>query len=227
MPATIIPEYLPFSKKGGDGEKKALEHLKSLPIGYFVIRECRIDSTAHKKARGSLEDRPDFVVVGPSIGVVILEVKDWNIRENFFDYLNDYEVRKTSFNGQSKERLKNPYYQANEYLYAVIGALTKNGRERNGLWVSSFVVYPKLSRVDFENKLIGVQKNNPQQRFIYDPKMTLFEEDLQDNPLKNIEAFVSHYAHMQQQMKPIYSSRASDLGSEATGTLRIACWWSS
>jgi len=115
MSATIIHEYLPFSEKGAWAEKKVLDYLRSLPIGYFVIRECKIDSTSLKKARGSQEGRSDFVVVGPSIGVVILEVKDWNIWENSYEYEDQYRVRKTHSSGKS-ELLDNPLNQAKEYL---------------------------------------------------------------------------------------------------------------
>jgi len=214
MPVKIIPEYgLPFIGDGAQAEKKTLEFLKLLPTGYYVIRECKVDPTVLKKSRGSFEDRPDFVVVGPTIGVVILEVKDWNIRANRFEYLNDYQVRKIDLVGNIKI-IDNPYHKADEYLHAVIGVLSKNQQKVNTLWVCSFAVYPKLTRTEFENLCAGMQKNNPQQRFIFDPQRTLFQDDLEryrDTPLKLLELYASNEARLRQRSMGPYTEQQVNL----------------
>src|SRR6266566_497596 len=194
MPVRIIPEYdYQFRGSAGEGaEKKTLEFLKLLPGGYYVLRECKLDPTFAKKLRGSREDRPDFVVVGPAIGVVVLEVKDWDIRTNRFEFKNSYEVRKITSDG-AITILGNPYNQAEEYGNAVMEIL-KNLPVVTRLWVSSFVVYPWLTRTEFMNVFGSVQKNNPQQEFIFDPQKTLFRDDFakfQDIPLKLLEEHVA------------------------------------
>ncbi len=204
MSATIIHEYLPFSEKGAWAEKKVLDYLRSLPIGYFVIRECKIDSTSLKKARGSQEGRSDFVVVGPSIGVVILEVKDWNIWENSYEYEDQYRVRKTHSSGKS-ELLDNPLNQAKEYLDSVKQVLFSSKGDKDSLWISSFVVYPKLSRADFESRITGIQSNNTQQQFIYNSQRILFKEDLNNTPLKLLETCAMRNAQIYKRSIESYS----------------------
>lgn len=193
MSATIIHEYLPFSEKGGWAEKKVLDYLRPLPTGYFVIRECKLNLSSLIEAYGSQEGRSDFVVVGPSIGVVILEVKDWNIWENSYEYISQNHVRKTNSSGKS-EIIANPLDQSDKYLHAVMQALLRGKRDKDSLWISSFVVFPKLSRVDFENRIIGKQNNNPQQDFLYNPQRTFFKEDLKNPPLKLLETYAMRNA---------------------------------
>ena len=139
MPVKIIPHDLPFRGAGAEAEKRMLDFLKSLPDSYFVLRECKIGSSVNKKASGSLEDKPDFVVIGPAIGVVVLEVKDWNIYTNRFEYADQYWVHKINLAG-NREMLKNPYAQAAEYFHAVNEFLQKQNFQ-NKLWISSFVAY--------------------------------------------------------------------------------------
>src|SRR5437588_7263382 len=194
MPVKIIPEYdYQFRRSAGEGaEKKTLEFLELLPDGYYVLRECKLDPTFAKKLRGSREARPDFVVVGPAIGVVVLEVKDWDIRTNRFEFKNNYEVRKIASDGVITI-LGNPHNQAEEYGNAVMEIL-KNLPVATRLWVSSFVVYPRLTRSEFTNVFGGVQKNNSQQEFIFDLQKTLFRDDFakyQDMPLKLLEEYVA------------------------------------
>jgi hypothetical protein len=205
MSAIIIHEYLPFSEKGGRAEKTVLDYLRSLPTGYFVIRECKLDSTPLKKARGSLEGRSDFVVVGPSIGVVILEVKDWNIWENSFDFGGDqYHVRKIHSSGK-EEFLDNPLNQAKEYLESVKQILCGSKEYINPLWISSFVVFPRISRADLESRIIGIQSNNKQQNFMYNPQQILFKEDLNNAPLKLLETCAMRSSQMYMRSLKSYS----------------------
>jgi Nuclease-related domain/AAA domain len=187
MPVQIIHTELPFEGAGARAERIVFDFLKQLPDGY-VIRECRISSPASKRSQGSLEDRPDFVVIHPQLGVVALEVKDWDIYGNRFEYLDDWFVWKTDKNGKV-EKLRNPYAQADDYLHA----LRRSAEITTRLWVSSFVIYPRLTRSEFTNRMIGYQKNNPQQHFIYEEERTLFADDLdlyRDNPLALLKRFV-------------------------------------
>jgi hypothetical protein len=187
MPVLIIHGELPFEDAGASAEKKVLDFLKQLPYGY-LIRECRISSPDPKRLQGSLEDRPDFIVVHSQLGIVALEVKDWNIYENRFEYLDDWFVWKTDKNGKV-EKIRNPYAQADDHLHA----LKRAADIANRLWVSSFVIYPFLTRSEFSNRMTGYQKGNPQQHFLYNEERTLFSDDLdryRENPLELLRRFV-------------------------------------
>jgi len=213
MPVKIIPHDLPFRGAGAEAEKRMLDFLKSLPDSYFVLRECKIGSSVNKKASGSLEDKPDFVVIGPAIGVVVLEVKDWNIYTNRFEYADQYWVHKINIAG-NREMLKNPYAQAAEYFHAVNEFLQKQNFQ-NKLWISSFVAYPKLTRNEFQNMCVSMNKGNPQQEFIFDLRKTLFLDDLlvyRDAPLTLLERYVSIDLKAHQKQVATYTEQQVSAG---------------
>ncbi|MEJ8546648.1 nuclease-related domain-containing protein, partial [Brevibacillus borstelensis] len=63
--AYMVPETIP--RGGTAGERMLFECLKNhLPSDYIVYYEPEI--------RGR---RPDFVIIGPDLGLVVLEVKDY------------------------------------------------------------------------------------------------------------------------------------------------------
>ncbi|QZY54388.1 nuclease-related domain-containing protein [Crassaminicella profunda] len=64
--AIMIPDKI--TRSFTEGEREVFYFLEEkLPSDYFVWYELDV------------EDRyPDFVIVGPQIGVLILEVKDWS-----------------------------------------------------------------------------------------------------------------------------------------------------
>src|SRR5579884_3976339 len=149
MPAKVVQNPT-FSGAGADAERKTLEYLKQLPTGNYIIPQCRVEATSDQKAYGSQEKCPDFVVIGPSIGVVILEVKDWNLWTNRYEFLDQYKIRKTDRGSGESAQLDNPFAQVDRYLHAMQKILEKNRREGDNLWISTFVVYPKLRRSEFE-----------------------------------------------------------------------------
>lgn len=197
MSVKIIPEYgLPFRDNAG-AEKKTLEFLMQLPSGYYVIRECRVDASIQKKIRGGQEDCLDLVIVGPSIGVVILEVKDWNIVRNSYIFANQHQVRKIDLQTGIESLISDPIAQAKEYLHAVKDVLSKNRQMSEPLWVSSFVVYPKLARAEFENRFDGMHGSNPQERLTFDFQSVFFADDLkryEEDPNHLLELYVTREA---------------------------------
>lgn len=60
-------------------EREMLEFLTNLPAEFFVYRELKITPAYEEKLNGLTKQQPDFVVVGPDVGLVAIEVKDWNI----------------------------------------------------------------------------------------------------------------------------------------------------
>lgn len=66
--AEVIPEKLP--RNASKGEERVFSILKKLPDDYIVYYEPLIS-----------QRRPDFIVIGPDFGVLVIEVKGWRIGE--------------------------------------------------------------------------------------------------------------------------------------------------
>ncbi len=189
MPPTILPLHgLPFVGAGEGAEKHTVDFLKALPDNYFVLRELRTLPTLEKRQAGSNENRIDVVVIGPAIGVIVLEVKDWNIRRNRYEWNDQYTVRRTDEQGYTTN-IKNPYAQVDEYYHAVLNLL-KDTFGFSPVRVSGFVVYPKLTKAEFENAFVRGEENsqrfNVQERFLIDIKRTIFQDAFSshwDDPL--------------------------------------------
>ena len=189
MSPIILPLHgLPLVGAGEGAEKHTVDFLKALPDNYFVLRELRTHPTLEKRQAGSNENRIDMVVIGPAIGVIVLEVKDWNIRRNRYEWNDQYTVRRTDERGYTTD-IKNPYAQVDEYYHAVLNLL-KDTLGFSPVRVSGFVVYPKLAKAEFENAFVrgeeNIQRFNVQERFLIDMKRTIFQDALSshwDDPL--------------------------------------------
>ena len=177
-------------------ESQTLNFLKALPDDYFVLRELKTLPTLKKQRAGSVEDRIDLVVIGSEVGVVVLEVKDWNIRRNTYEWIDQYNVNRIDEKGKV-ERLRNPFAQVDEYyqaIYQILRAEVQNKREI--MRVNGFVVYPKLARAEFENAFergVDTRKAGLQEKYLLDSKRTIFCDDLDsywDNPLKLLSQLV-------------------------------------
>lgn len=183
MSPTILPHYeLSFQRAGADAEQGTLNFLKALPERYFVLRELRTLPTIEKQRTGSTENRVDLVVIGHEIGVIALEVKDWNIQRNTYEWLDQYTVQKTSVSGQV-ERFRSPFAQVDEYRWA-INDILKSQLPQQSVRVNGFVVYPKLTRAEFENAFTrgkGQTKPGIQEKYILDQTLLIFRDDLAQN----------------------------------------------
>jgi Nuclease-related domain len=195
MPPKILPtEGLPYTGAGAEAEQKTVNFLKALPDHYFVLRELRMLPSLEKRRVGSSEDRIDSVIIGPDIGVLILEIKDWNIYRNTYEWLNQYEVCKTDDRG-NVVKIRNPYAQLSEYVNAVREHLTSQLGTYT-VYVHGFVVFPKLSRAEFENRFLRPDSRhirNPQESFLVNVEQTLFGDKLDhylDNPLSLLKQLV-------------------------------------
>lgn len=188
MPPTILPVHgLPFTGAGARAEEATVDFLKALPDTYFVLRELRTFPTLEKRQAGATEDRIDLVVIGPAIGVMVLEVKDWNIHRNTFTWIDQYTVRKTDEYGQ-ETYLRNPYAQVSEYYHAV-HTILKAQPELATMRVHGFVIFPRLTHEEFVNTFardIPTQRPHAQERYMLDLQKTIFHDALAahwDNPL--------------------------------------------
>src|SRR5579875_2944660 len=188
----IIPQRnLPKAGAGAEAEQRVLQFLLGLPDEYFLLRELRILPSLERRQAGGNEDRIDLVVVGPQTGIIILEVKDWNIRRNVYEWVDQYNIRKINEQGH-EIMLRNPQEQVDEYFRAMCEFLTTQSLA----WVRvhRFLLFPKISRVEFENRLLSEngRAKNPQERFTIDLERTLFRDDLDQFRTQPLYLFTNH-----------------------------------
>lgn len=107
--AYTIPETLPEnSTEITKGERKVFDYLKNnLPENYIVYYNVPVDGYY-----------PDFIIIGPDLGVFVIEVKDWD-----FKVIRSVtkETILLSFNGVNEKR-KNPIAQARDYVLKILTA---------------------------------------------------------------------------------------------------------
>ncbi|MCT7969984.1 NERD domain-containing protein [Laspinema sp. D1] len=105
--AAIVPDAVPA--KASQGEKKVFKLLRDeLPDDFLVYYEPSVNGLY-----------PDFVVVGPTFGVLVLEVKGWSAKQiesadNQFFHINQ---------GEQIERCQSPLRQGKGYLDALLHQL--------------------------------------------------------------------------------------------------------
>ncbi len=155
-------------------EQEMLNFLSNLPAGYWVYREFQLNAGYRDQIRGENKKQPDFVVVAPQVGVVAIEVKDWDLTRNTYEWIDQYTVRKTDRTTKEVAQFPNPMSQADKYLYALKSLLGATE-----VFVTSLVAFPRLSKSDLLNQLGNPEAlKKPQSRFYLDLERTLFKEDL-------------------------------------------------
>ncbi len=105
--AYTIPETLP--EKSYDitpGERKVFEYLKSnLPEDYIVYYNVPVEGYY-----------PDFIIIGPDLGVFVIEVKDWS-----FNCIKSVAKDRVLLSmGKIDEERKNPIAQARDYVLKIL-----------------------------------------------------------------------------------------------------------
>lgn len=110
--AYMVPEVIRTSAAAG--ERLLFRTLKDhLPSDYLVYFEPEIQGS-----------RPDFVIIGPDLGLVVLEVKDYT-KSALFEVGREEWLLYGS--GGQMETVLNPYQQARESLRHVVEQLKKDG----------------------------------------------------------------------------------------------------
>ncbi len=107
--AEMIPDRLPSGSSAG--EKKVFDILQNLPDSCIVYYEPIIEYRY-----------PDFVVICPDLGVLIIEVKGWypkHIVGGDMDYITIKDRGRES-------REKHPLRQARDYMYGLMNAARKH-----------------------------------------------------------------------------------------------------
>ncbi|MGK0189498.1 MAG: hypothetical protein ACI9R3_005315 [Verrucomicrobiales bacterium] len=139
--ATLIPD--PISGKSTPGERELARLLRRLPDDWIVYFEPRI---------GGL--RPDFVILAPELGVLVIEVKDWQMRSITSMDAESVELR--------SKKHPNPLQQVDGYWRAVKDAcqsslfgqalIAKDEKWRGRLCfpVGTAVLFTRISEADVE-----------------------------------------------------------------------------
>lgn len=109
--AITVPETIRSSSTAG--ERLLFRTLKTfLPDDYIVYYEPEIQGV-----------RPDFVIIGPDLGLVVLEVKDYT-KSTLLQINHDEWHIYTSSGEQTK--VKSPIKQAREYTFHIVDKLKKD-----------------------------------------------------------------------------------------------------
>ncbi|MCT4617867.1 MAG: NERD domain-containing protein [Marinisporobacter sp.] len=140
--AITIPESISALQNITNGEKRLFKVLKDiLPENYMVWYELRVNSRY-----------PDFIILGPDLGLVVLEVKDWQISSISEADSNTYTLHQN-------ENHKNPIKQAREYMFHIVNELKKDRKltESNGKYQGNLrfsyghgVVFTRILKSSFE-----------------------------------------------------------------------------
>ncbi len=167
--AECIPDRL--SAKASRGEERTFALLKKLPDDYLIYYEPNIDNR-----------HPDFIVIAPDLGVIIIEVKGW--------YLDDI-VRgnhsEITVNINDRERQEiHPLEQARNYMWRLAGAC-ENSPNRSQLFHQDgprknkfffpFCHFVVLSNISRDNILRRKDQNVAE---IFKTDTTLFRDELVD-----------------------------------------------
>ncbi|PKN86628.1 MAG: hypothetical protein CVU46_07175 [Chloroflexi bacterium HGW-Chloroflexi-8] len=185
------PAYAPHNQ----AEEDLLRFLCNLPENFYVYRELQITPEFADRVRGLEKKQPDFVVIAPEIGVLSVEVKDWNIDRNRYEWKNQYKVNVTRPDGDIDD-IDNPAAQSDAYQHALEEQL-----KETSIFVSSIVAFPRICRNDFLDKVENIKVlNNPASRFYLDLTRTIFKEDLDANwahPERLLEKIVRLHKYFQ------------------------------
>lgn len=144
--ADFIPDKLPRTASTGEG--RIFQILKKLPDNYLVYYEPNIYNR-----------RPDFVVIAPDLGVIVIEVKGWHIQDIIRG--SDSEI---VINDDGRETsAKHPLLQARGYQWRLVDLakmhprlsdlLQKEGPHKNDFIFpfGHFVILPNISKEVIKN----------------------------------------------------------------------------
>ena len=149
--ATLIPAIGSCASRMTGGEKRLAERLEQkLEDDYLLWYDVPI---------GPRHLHPDFVVMHPRRGILILEVKDWSPKTIQHANKQSWQV----FIDGMLKTLPNPAEQARQHAHAVVDALKRDpqlvhpdGKHQGGLafpW-SYGVVFPNMTRKQFTDGLL-------------------------------------------------------------------------
>lgn len=126
------------------GEKKVFKILKDLlPDDYCVWYDVRVN-----------ERYPDFIILGPDLGILVLEVKDWQLQSILNADIENFYLSTSGVN-------KNPLKQARDYMNILVNELKqdKNLIQIEGLYKGNLsftyghgVIFTNINKNSFKVK---------------------------------------------------------------------------
>lgn len=150
--ATLIPSLSTCTSRMTGGERRLAQRLEAkLEDDYLLWYDVPI---------GPSNSHPDFIIVHPQRGILILEVKDWKPDTIRSATKQSFEI----LTGSGIKHLINPMEQARQYAHAVSNVLQKdpqltiNSGVKSGHLVfpwSYGVVMPNIMRNVFESSGLG------------------------------------------------------------------------
>ena len=112
--AILIPAFSSCSARMTTGERRFAQRLEDkLEDDYLLWYDVAI---AHQRLH------PDFIVLHPERGIIVLEVKDWKLSSLL--EVNPDRVKLLTVNGIKVE--KNPLEQARGYALAIVSELQQD-----------------------------------------------------------------------------------------------------
>lgn len=149
--AEFIPDRLPA--KATRGEERTYNLLKKLPDDYLVYYEPKIDNS-----------HPDFIVIAPDLGVIVIEVKGWYLD----DIIRASDSEVTVIFDRFERKEVHPLEQARRYQWRLVDACKNNPKysqllHQDGMLknrftfpFAHFVILSNITQNQLDNKEDGV-----------------------------------------------------------------------
>jgi hypothetical protein len=166
--AQMYPTDIALHEKATEGEKKVHRFLKEAakPHADFIAW--------HKPTIGPLSAKPDFVLFGKKLGLLVLEVKDWTLHQiktyNPFEFtlaLAGKTVKKTNPDKQAKGYVKAMTERLSSFPDFVSEASGHEGGLR--IPVGRIVAFPRIGREDYCDRAL---------QWLIPLERVLFKDDL-------------------------------------------------
>lgn len=147
--AIMIPENIEVYNGFTVGEKKVFEMLRILPDNYIVYYDISIPASEKEQSKF-----PDFIILSPDLGLIVLEVKDWSVDSILSMNSEEFEV----LYGIGSKKLKNPLKQARDYCMKLSNLLQKKKEllQTEGDYIGKLsfgynfgVVLPNINKSDY------------------------------------------------------------------------------
>lgn len=182
--AILIPNRLTKDLRATPGESRVFDAFgKHLSKHWYIWFDLGL---------GNTEIYPDFTLVHPQHGLLVLEVKDTR-----FDGL--VELNKDRFRTRSGS-IRNPIIQARQYVLTVVN------RVRNDSTPFGYgVVFPYITRKELEQPVNGVLLTD-----LIDPKLIITKDELNDGNIEQrlVAMFPSAAKHKQMSMSEFDALRS-------------------
>ncbi len=185
------------------GERVVFNALRrNLPDDYFVWFE----PTVHGKEQDAY---PDFVVMGPDIGVVVIEVKDWDTKgihsanpDTFEIFIGSHIDKRTNpakqarFHSLSLKEHIERYRSKEPAKYALL--LQKQGEYKGGLAMPFYalVAFPNITHTAWQSSELQLYR-------VLNEKLTILRDDLEGALLERLRSarpFKPNLSHEQLKM---------------------------